>query len=128
MYICIHYIFICMYMYIHIYLHIYVSTYLSACGKIRQAQSTTSCHHFGIINLNSIGISTAPGGTVQTKMFSTNKKGLGENSNLMRNARWSLRFSCTVYKHCCFAHRIHIRMYSCMYVDVHIYTYMTKHT
>ena len=35
-----------------------------------------------------------PGGTVQTKVFSTNQKGLGTNSNLLRNARWNLHFSC----------------------------------
>jgi len=48
------------------------STHLSPFGRIRQVQHTTSCHNFGTINLNSIGISTVPGSTVLTKMFSTN--------------------------------------------------------
>ena len=45
--------------------------------------------------MNLIRISTVPGGTVQTKIFSTNQKRLGTNSNLLRNARWNLRFFCT---------------------------------
>jgi len=71
-------------------------TNLSPFGRIQQVQNTTSCHIFGTINLNSIGISTVLGGTVQTKIFSTNQKGLGTNSDLLRNARWNLCFSCTV--------------------------------
>jgi len=41
-----------------------------------------------------------PGGTAQTKIFSTDQKGLGTNSNLVRlgNARWNIRFSCTVVR------------------------------
>jgi len=61
----------------------------------RQVQNTTSCDNFGTINSNSIRISTAPGGSVQTKTSSTNNKGLGTNSNLPRNAHWNLHFCCT---------------------------------
>ena len=63
--------------------------------RIQQVQNTTSCHNFGSTNLNSIRISTVPGGTVQTKMFSTNQKGPGTNSSLLRNARLNLHISCT---------------------------------
>jgi len=40
---------------------------------------TTSCQNFGTTNMNLIRISTVPGGTVQTKIFSTNQKRLGTN-------------------------------------------------
>jgi len=69
------------------------STNLSPFGKIRQVQNTTSCQKLGTINMNLIRISTVPGGTVQTKIFSTNQKRLGTNSDLLRNARWNLHFS-----------------------------------
>jgi len=72
------------------------SSNLSPFGRIRQVQNTTSCRKFGTINMNLLRISTVLGGTVQTKIFSTNQKRLGTNSNLLRNARWNLRFSCTV--------------------------------
>ena len=38
---------------------------------------------------------TVPGGTVQTKIFSTKQKGLGTDSNFLLKARWNLNFSCT---------------------------------
>jgi len=64
-------------------------------GRIQQVQNTTSSYNFGTTNINSVRISTVPGGTVQPKIFSTNKKGLGTDSNLLLNARWNLHFSCT---------------------------------
>jgi len=80
----------------HIYIYIYMfSPNLSPSGRIRQVQNTTSCPKFGTINTNIIRISTVPGGTVQTKIFSTNQKRFGIRSNFLRNARWNLRFSCT---------------------------------
>ena len=43
------------------------STNLSPFGRIRQAQNTTGCHHFGTINWNSSGISTVPGAPWQQR-------------------------------------------------------------
>jgi len=65
---------------------------LSPVGQVR-------CHNFGTTNFNSTGISTVPGGTVQTKIFNTNQTGLDTNSNLFRNVHWSLRFSCTAARY-----------------------------
>jgi len=39
-----------------------------------------------MLNSNSIEISTVPWGTVRTPIFSTNRKGLVTNTNLLRNA------------------------------------------
>jgi len=71
------------------------STNLSPFGRIRQVQSTTRCHNFGNINLPLMRINIVLEGTLQTRIFSTNPKGLGANSNLLWNARWNLEFFCT---------------------------------
>jgi len=46
---------------------------------------TRKNHNFSTINADLIVISTVPGGTVQAKIFSTNKKGLGTDSNVLQN-------------------------------------------
>jgi len=61
------------------------STKLSFFRRIRQVQYTKSCHNFSTINSDLIVISTVPGGTVQAKIFSTNKKGFGTDSNVLHN-------------------------------------------
>ena len=103
-----------------------ISTNLISFGRISQVQSTKSCLNCGEINLNSIGMSTVPGGTVQTKILSTNQKGLGTNSDLLQNARWNIHFSCT--DHC----RVNIWMihipYVCIYMYIHVCTYTYIYT
>ena len=51
------------------------STHLTPLQKVRQVPYTTRCQKFGMINWYSIGISTVPGGTIRTKIFSSNQKG-----------------------------------------------------
>ena len=55
-----------------------------------RSRTPTSCQNFGTMNLNQNYISTAPGGVVQTKIYDTHSKGLGTNSNLLRNAGFGL--------------------------------------
>ena len=44
--------------------------------RIRLVQNAISCHKFSTVNLDLIVMCTVPGGTVQTKIFSTNPRDL----------------------------------------------------
>ena len=79
---------------------------------------------FGTINSKSIGISMVLEGTVQTKIFSTNQKRLCTNSNLLRNARRNIHFSCTVYVYIYINIYICLYKYTYMYIYIYIYTYI----
>ena len=79
---------------------------------------------FGAINSKSIGISMVLEGTVQTKIFSTNQKRLCTNSNLLRNARRNIHFSCTVYVYIYINIYICLYKYTYMYIYIYIYTYI----
>ena len=73
------------------------STNLSPSGKIRQVQHTTSCHHSGTVNLNSIRISTMRGHTrYKYPPRNTMPKRPGTNSKPLRISWSDTSFSPTV--------------------------------